>query len=396
MMAPSYVGDFQLEQLSSEEGAVFFGYHDKTPFNKNGDKVLAHLARIKKPSISDECTSIELGYFQKGDNGQFKNHFIKITETTTWSWQQGSMLQWNPACSDRQIYFNDLVKGIYSTQLFDLEYNRIVKTFNRPIYSLSKDGKMAVSLNFSRLARLRLGYGYALLKDENSFDSASAEDGLFLMDLENGKSSLIVSMAEMVKALPHGNREGHYLNHANFSPDGSCIAFFHIWNDTLSRKRKIRLCIYDLNSQTVSLIEDKRLVSHYDWIGSDTLLVTNRDSALKWHYSLYNVNDLSRIDLKTPLKTDGHPMVNPANKNYAITDSIPDKRRDQHLFLMDLQSGSTTEIAAFYSPQFYKGPVRCDLHPRWDRNGKYICLDTIFKGKREISLLNSPVNEIVN
>jgi hypothetical protein len=34
-----------------------------------------------------------------------------------------------------------------------------------PVYTVSKDGKTAMSLDFSRLHSLRLGYGYAVLPD---------------------------------------------------------------------------------------------------------------------------------------------------------------------------------------------------------------------------------------
>ena len=386
-LAPTYQLDFKIEKLFSSEGEIFFGYHDKTPFNKSSDKVLSHHVKGDNHTLNSECTSIEIGYFQKGKNGQFDKHFIKVTETTLWSWQQGSMLQWDPLHPDSQIIFNDLVDGNYGARLYDLNERRIVKNINRPIYSMSKDGKNAVSLNFSRLARLRSGYGYKLLKDKSHDFSSSDDDGLFLMDMITGKNKLIVSLAQLAKSIDDSNNYEHYLNHANFSPDDSKIAFFHILNNKLDGKRSIRFCVYDLNSESVRLIDDNRLVSHYDWKGNDTIIAVNRDGNLKWHCSIYDLNDMSRTDLNSPLKTDGHPMVSPLDGNLAVIDSPPDKRFDQHLFLMDIKSGSCVELIALYSPRKFRGPVRCDLHPRWDRSGEYICVDTIFNGKREIVLL---------
>ena len=65
----------------------------------------------------------------------------------------------------------------------------------------------------------------------------------------------------------------------------------------------------------------------------------------------------------------------------------PDKRLDQHLILLDTRTESSVEVKAFFSPRRFNGPVRCDLHPRWDRTGKYICIDCAYNGKREMVLL---------
>jgi len=386
----------EMKTLSSSEGAIFFGYHDKTPFNQNGDKILAHFTTENEHSIESECKLIDIGFFQKGNDGHFINKFIKVSTTTTWSWQQGSMLQWDPLNPQNQIIFNDIIEGKYGAKVFNINTDKVIKTYNRPIYALSKHGKLAVSINFSRLSRIRPGYGYRLLPDFKKCEDAPNDDGLFLMDMKTGQSRLIVSLAELANKLPKNLSAEHYLNHSNFSPDSKFISFFHIWNETNSGKRKIRFYIYNILSNSLQLLEKDRLVSHYDWKGNNTLMVTNRDEQLKWYYSLYNVTDLSRTDLNITLGVDGHPMANPNNENVFVTDSSPDKRLDQHLFLMDTRTESCEEVKAFFSPSRFKGPVRCDLHPRWDRTGKNLCIDTAYNGKREMVLLNLSSLGILN
>ena len=377
----------EIKTLSSSKGAIFFGYHDKTPFNQNGNKILAHFTTENEHSIESECKTIDIGFFQKGNDGHFINKFIKVSTTTTWSWQQGSMLQWDPLNPQDQIIFNDIIEGKYGAKVYNINTNKVIKTYNRPIYALSKNGKYAVSMNFSRLSRIRSGYGYRLISDLKSDDPSPKDDGLFLIDMKTGQSRLIVSLDELANKLPKNLSSEHYLNHSNFSPDSKFISFFHIWNEMGSSKRKIRLYIYNILSNSLQLLEEDRLVSHYDWKGNNTLLVTNRDEKLKWYYSLYNVNDLSRTDLNIPLGVDGHPMSNPTNENIFVTDSSPDKRLDQHLILLDTRTEFSVEVKAFFSPRRFNGPVRCDLHPRWDRTGKYICIDSAYNGKREMVLL---------
>jgi len=39
-------------------------------------------------------------------------------------------------------------------------------------------------------------------------------------------------------------------------------------------------------------------------------------------------------------------------------------------------------VARVFAPFKYDNDTRCDLHPRWSRDGKMVCFDSIFEGKR--------------
>ena len=81
-------------------------------------------------------------------------------------------------------------------------------------------------------------------------------------------------------------------------------------------------------------------------------------------------------------------MFSPADKDIFITDTYPDKRGDQHLCLVDLKNSKTYELVALYSPLRYRGQVRCDLHPRWNRDGQFVCVDSTTNGKREMLIID--------
>jgi Tol biopolymer transport system component len=102
-------------------------------------------------------------------------------------------------------------------------------------------------------------------------------------------------------------------------------------------------------------------------------------------YDLEKENSEEIFDLPNG---DTHPMRSPINENLFILDSYPDKLRDQHLFLFDLQTKNLKKIASFYSPFKYRGQVRCDLHPRWDREGKYVVVDSARDDRRKMFLIN--------
>lgn len=372
--------------LSDSRGGVFFGYHDKTPFSMDESKVLAMLVQVKQTDPGAEGREISLGYFQKDAQGNFGD-FELITTTRTWCWQQGCMLQWDPRYPNTRIYFNTLVNDGYGAINYDLEKREVVQELSRTIYALNKIQKQALSLNFSRLGRLRPGYGYSILPDTSLGIPAPHDDGLFLVDIASSNAEMIVSLADLAGQVECDPDDEHYINHATFSPDGATIAFFHIWRLASNGKRKIRFCYYKPDSQVLNVMEDERTPSHYCWRDKDNILATNIDSNGSWRYSMYPLGK-PRVDLPINLKQDGHPMYLPGSNSVFVTDTYPDRKHEQHLLLCNLENNSITRMASLYSPYRFRGQVRCDLHPRWDRHGKRICLDTAQSGRREMYLIN--------
>jgi len=377
------------QALTDINNPTFFGYHDKTPFSLDGTKILAMSLVASDTRPESECTEMKIGYFTKSAHaqGDFESKFIAFSQTTTWCWQQGCMLQWNPAKPDREIVFNALVNGHYGARVFDVTEQKKVREHAHPIYSLSPCGKLAATLNFSRLGRLRPGYGYALLPDETKENAAPEDDGLFLLDMQTGVKTLLISIRKLADDI-NAPDAVHYVNHATFSSDGSRLTFFHLW--TTGQNRSLRFCEANLSTGEFKVLEAQRTVSHYCWRSPDELLTTTLGPSGKWRYTLYNLTNNMRTTLNLPFKSDGHPMFCPGNQDLIVTDSYPDKRRDQHLYLANIKTGEVTELAALYSPFRYRGQVRCDLHPRWDRQGSHICFDSTFQGQRSMYVLEVP------
>ena len=208
-----------------------------------------------------------------------------------------------------------------------------------------------------------------------------------MLDLTSSKVELIVSLADLARQVESEPEDEHYINHATFAPDGSTIVFFHIWKLASGGKRKIRLYSIDTETGILESLEDKRTPSHYCWRNKDTILATNVDANGTWHYSLYQLGR-PRADLTIDLKQDGHPMFLPGHSDIFITDTYPDRKREQHLLICNLNNNSITRLTTLYSPYRFRGQVRCDLHPRWDRHGKRICLDTAESGSRQMYIIN--------
>ena len=45
-------------------------------------------------------------------------------------------------------------------------------------------------------------------------------------------------------------------------------------------------------------------------------------------------------------------------------------------------------IGKFLSPLKFNGYNRCDLHPRWSPDGKFISIDSTYAGSRKSYLIN--------
>ena len=71
------------------------------------------------------------------------------------------------------------------------------RIYDLPVAAVSPNGKFALSLNFSRLAKMRPGYGYEGLIDKWENVMAQVDDGIYLIDLATGKHKLIISVAQI-------------------------------------------------------------------------------------------------------------------------------------------------------------------------------------------------------
>jgi len=87
------------------------------------------------------------------------------------------------------------------------------------------------------------------------------------------------------------------------------------------------------------------------------------------------------------LLTDGHPTYSP-NGEYFITDTYPDFKRKQHLYIYKESEKKLIDIASVYANIKYKDDCRCDLHPRWNYSGDKICFDGAQNNKRQVYVID--------
>ncbi len=87
------------------------------------------------------------------------------------------------------------------------------------------------------------------------------------------------------------------------------------------------------------------------------------------------------------LTRDGHCSYAPSRR-WILNDTYPDERRLQHLMLYHPFEKRRVDLGAFYLPPQLTGPVRCDLHPRWSRDGTQVCIDSAHEGTRQVYVVD--------
>ena len=363
----------------------FFGYYDKSPWALSRKCLLAlEVDFMDRPPAEKDKARICL-------IEEETNKCEIIGETSAWNWQQGCMLQWLPGTKDKIIY-NDRKNKEFFSVILDIKTGK-KEEIPFPIYTLSHNGKKALTLNFSRLQDTRPGYGYPGIPGPFRNELTPKEDGIYLGNLEKGEKELTISLSQLYSLRTRADMEGakHWVNHLLFNTDDSRFIFLHRWEDkakTYKDKGTHLTRMLTSDSKGIYLLSNENMVSHFDWRDEKYLLAWAMKRKYDDHYYLFK--DLSpefEIVGEKEFSSDGHCSYSPDRK-YVLTDTYPDSNRMRTLILYRLADNKRIDIGNFFSPPELTGEIRCDLHPRWSRDGKQVCIDSVHEGSRQIYILD--------
>ena len=379
----------RLRAVTTGPGHHFFGYYDKCPWNASGTLLLAHEAAFNdRPPATDD--GVAVGIVRLGE----RNHFQALATSRAWNWQQGSMLQWHPADPEHLLLHNDRRDGQFRGVVRDTE-GREINVYDRPIYALSPNGRDAFSVNFARLQTHRPGYGYAGGRDPWADDPHPCDDGIHRVDLASGRSELILPLDRLAHLGDSEEMRGafQWINHVQVSPDGNRIAFFHIWR-TGEAGWQARLFAGNPDGSDVTCLLEADFVSHYDWLDDHRILIWAKDHRSAGHFWLLDASTRTRsIVGDGVLVEDGHVSFSP-DRRWVLNDTYPDRHDMRALMLFRWPDARRIDLARLHSPKArWWGEIRCDLHPRWSRDGRQVCIDSVHAGERQMYVLD--VGDIV-
>lgn len=351
----------------------WFSYYDKLQFDPTNRYVLCMEVDFehRTPTIND---TIRIGMVDLEDN----DRWIDLDQSNAWGWQQGCMLQWLPG-SESEVIFNDREDGAYVSRILDVKSGK-KRTVPHPIYSVSPDGKTAVTPDFRRIQDVRPGYGYVGAPDPYSDNLAPDESGIFQIDLGTGKSKLILSLAQISETGEIPNPEPgikHYFNHLLFSPDSSRFIALHRWRYPKGN-RLTRMITANADGSDVRIVDDNGLTSHFIWKDPSHILAWSEQPSHGRAFYLFE-DGTDKVEAVGPdiMTQDGHCTYLPGHNNeWILNDTYPDDERLQHPYLYHVPSAGKIDLAAIHSPEQYTGEWRCDTHPRHSRDGKLVCFDS--------------------
>jgi hypothetical protein len=373
-----------LEPVTRGPEHHFFGYYDKSPWNTSGRLMLAHEAGFNdRPPRHDDPVTI--GLVRLDDDRRFE----PLAQSLAWNWQQGAMLQWHPADPEGLFFHNDRRDGRHVGVVRGVD-GRELRAYDRPIYAVAPNGTQVFSLNFARLQTHRPGYGYAGVADPWAADLAPDDDGIHLVDLQTGESRLIVSLGSLSRRAPSPGMKGgfHYVNHLQVNPSGSRIAFFHIWT-TGDKTWAVRLYTADPDGANLHCVLDPGRVSHYDWLDDRRILVWAHQPGVGDRFLLCDeLQPGTQVFGEGKLTEDGHCSFSP-DRQWVLNDTYPDRHDMRTLMLVRFRDQRRIDLARLHSPKArWWGEIRCDLHPRWSRDGRTICVDSVHEGTRQMYVMN--------
>ncbi|MGI6239614.1 MAG: glycosyltransferase [Christensenellales bacterium] len=366
-----------LRRVSPKDGGEwFFGYYDKSPWDASGTRVLCLRADAVDAPAPDAAAGIYLI-----ENGVA----ARIAETRAWNTQQGCMLQWLGPDFATQVIYNDFRGGQYVSVIYDVDAGCEVRTLGYPVYSVSGDGQTALTLDFSRLHRLRPGYGYQNLPDRTADADCPDTPCVWRIDLAQGDATPILTYAQLRAFEEKASMRGaaHKINHIMINPSGTRFMALHRW--LAGGRKHSRLMTFDMDGGKPFTLADEDFVSHCNWSDDDRIISFCRLGGADGYYALRD-QTLEHERIWSELTRDGHMSV---HGELAVTDTYPDKRRMQRVYLMT--GARVDEIARVYAPFAYDGDVRCDLHPRFDRAGTRVMIDATFEGRRALYELPAQV-----
>ena len=373
-----------IRAITSGEQPHWFGYYDKHQFDSTGRYVLGMRPPFEGCTPGAEDV-LEVGYVDLQDG----DRWTTIGTSRAWNWQQGCMLQWIPE-SDEIIY-NDRRDGDFVSVIHD-RATKTERVLPYPIYTVSPDGKHAATLNFARLAYTRPGYGYTGVPYTKLDAMVPEDEGVFLLDLKTGERRLIQSLKE-IAAVDH--RESmdsglNWVNHLLFSTDGSRLIFLHRWRESmdLSSGWKTRMFTVGSDGSAPRIVADHGMVSHFIWRNPQEILAWSSEPDTGSRYHLYDdAAGTATVIGEGVLTRDGHCTYSP-DGDWILTDTYPDRDRMQQLMLYRPSDGALVPLGKFHLSPDWKGELRCDLHPRFSRDGKSVCIDSMHTGKRQMYLLD--------
>ncbi len=379
----------------TDHGFWFYNcmYKELQQFDSSGRYMIALRVFIEgrdvEPTDQGEIGIIDL------ENG---NEWTTIGKTTAWNWQQGNRLQWIPGSSE-EIVWNDrsddgksFVSRVYNT------HTKETRTLPRSIYTISPDGKTALTHDYERMKHGGTNY----VGIEDAYEGQWAPEGvnIWKMDMKSGNAEPIISIAEMAKLM---YPESHvvdsertlYFFREGFNPSGKRFIFF-VKDAKPGERARTEGFSADMNGEDIRYLYKEP--SHHFWLDDEWIMDNG------WHtppdaqdsvrgYFLFKDDGSGKPKSMYFEAPNGHITLS-TDGNWILTDTY-NMDGFIYLYMYHIPSKKLIPLAKLETHLNRKqimtnaGYYRIDLHPRFTPDGKKISIDSSHEGLgRQIYMLD--------
>jgi hypothetical protein len=343
-------------------GFWFFGIDQ---FDATGRYALGMTVNFQNREVQPSDRA-EIGYFDLARG----NRWTSIGTSTAWNWQQGNRLQWRPRSTE--ILWNDRADdgSHFVTRAYDFR-THARRTLPRPIYVASPDGRFALTHDYARMKHG--GTNYVGIPDPVEGQAAPAATGIWKMDLDSGKSELIVTLKRMSEIAFPGGYTGDtdlYIFREGWNPSGSRFLAFlkNSSRPTLTQGWSI-----SADGRDIRFLYDQP--SHHVWRDDDQVLEGNR-------FMLHRDDGHTRTSIKladVPENCDPTFLPSP-HGDWILADTYPLANGYQYLFLFHVPTKLYVPLAKLKNTA-QPGIHRVDFHSRASHDGRLVSFDSSYEGK---------------
>jgi hypothetical protein len=408
-----------VHRIGNDDQHCFFGYYNKSNWDRTNRYLLAHQVPWVDRKLRPDLVA-GIGYFDLLDG----DRFFRVAETTAWNWQMGAQLQWLDHAPGRKIIYNVRTTDagarypLLGSEVCDVETGQR-HSLPMPIYVVAPDSRWALCIDYCRLWVTHETIGYSV-DTPVTLAKHPADDGIHRMDLTTGQAQLVVSYETLRNFHPRESMRKalHWVSHIEINPASNRVLFLHRWTERVADETCFlhRLITMNPDGTEMRLLEcsdhplpqlaadfDPTAVGTFDYEKSeyqishplwrdDSTIVVWGPHAGSIHYHLYDDAEGGKVEVVGGgvLTENGHMSFSPANPRWLLSDTYPDSQTSvRELFLYDMLSGSRIGLGRFYTSPKLSKENRCDLHPRWRRDGRQVCIDSIHDGERRIYVVDT-------
>ncbi|WP_373277965.1 TolB family protein, partial [Amphibacillus sediminis] len=209
---------------------------------------------------------------------------------------------------------------------------------------------------------------------------------IWYVNLENGRTKEILKYTDFYNFETRQEMMDaeHKINHIMINPSGNRFMVLHRW--LKGNQKFTRLLTVNIDGTGMYNLSDDNMTSHCCWKNDDEILgYARKQSSGNGYYLMKDKSQKFKQLWSEVLTIDGHPSYSPDGK-HIVTDTYPNRARIGTVYVGN--EDKIEKVARVYAPFKYDNDFRCDLHPRWSRNGNKISIDSTFEGKRCLYIID--------